>query len=616
MDVSPLLLLLLTPCLGIDNGIGLTPPQGWRSWNCYTCTDSDSCAKNPDTCNMTGNNVLTESKMKRAMHGVMDKSRKLHNGTVVSLADLGYNWVSMDDGWQGCNCSTHQMVDLSLPKCSIGDCRSGKCSWHDPITGMPKVKGDDATKPESNTNRFPNGMKSLVDYGHSLGLKVGSYLNNCICMERGKPQYEQDVEWLVNVAGFDGVKIDNCGGSHNVTYYAELFNKTGKHIRIEDCHTYPAHSSIVGGKFFCPMNMFRTGGDISAAFGSIYGEIMSTISFNDADVPLSRPGCWAYPDMMQVGNFKGQEPTRSHEEQTHFGLWTINSAPLVLGFDLGDASRVDRVWPTITNADALSINQQWAGHPGTLVKAYPAVDYDQFMAVPGPCGSSSSKGWSLQNGVLVGSTKGFCVDGSQSNVGGIPATRGSGLTKSGINIRNCSKVTNGNWSHNSSTDTIAWTPKKGGRPFCIGVQLGQGLRPTDKLVISTGICDKPGVTSAFEVTSDGELRNQNGTCIVEVPWYGVQMWSKPLLQGKVAVLFLNPLDQAQNISIPLADVPGQPCSKGACAVRDVWAQQDIGSQSDHLSISLATHQTAYYILTPPGTYVSSDLPDETVSFYM
>ena len=49
-------------------------------------------------------------------------------------------------------------------------------------------------------------MKSLVDHGHSLGLKVGSYLNNCICMDKDPdPKYEQDVAWFMS-AGFDEVQ--------------------------------------------------------------------------------------------------------------------------------------------------------------------------------------------------------------------------------------------------------------------------------------------------------------------------------------------------------------------------------------------------------------------------
>lgn len=52
----------------------------------------------------------------------------------------------------------------------------------------------------------------MVSHGHSLGLKVGSYMNNCVCMEGGDPpmgnhcngetHYEQDVDFLVE-NGFD-----------------------------------------------------------------------------------------------------------------------------------------------------------------------------------------------------------------------------------------------------------------------------------------------------------------------------------------------------------------------------------------------------------------------------
>ena len=125
------------------------------------------------------------------------------------------------------------------------------------------------------------------------------------------------------------VKIDNCGSSHNVSYYSELFNRSGKAIRIEDCHTSPTHPDIASdGSVICPMNMYRAGGDIKASFGSIIGEIYSTIEWNDRKKPLSFPGCWSYPDMMQVGNFRGPEPLRSAEERTHFSLWVINSAPV------------------------------------------------------------------------------------------------------------------------------------------------------------------------------------------------------------------------------------------------------------------------------------------------
>ena len=42
--------------------------------------------------------------------------------------------------------------------------------------------------------------------------------------------------------------------------------------------------------------------------------------------------------------------------------------PLVLGFNMSDKDRMDRVWPIITNTEAIAIDHAWAGSPGTLHK--------------------------------------------------------------------------------------------------------------------------------------------------------------------------------------------------------------------------------------------------------
>ena len=77
--------------------------------------------------------------------------------------DLGFDWISMDDGWQQCNCSTRQDEDPSLPKCPNLCFPSDSCTFHD-AQGAPMVRKD----------RFQD-MKALVDKGHSLGLKVGTH---------------------------------------------------------------------------------------------------------------------------------------------------------------------------------------------------------------------------------------------------------------------------------------------------------------------------------------------------------------------------------------------------------------------------------------------------------
>lgn len=69
--------------------------------------------------------------------------------------------------------------------------------------------------------------------------------------------------------------------------------------------------------------------------------------------------------MLELGNFQG--PLKAVEERTHFGAWCIVSSPLVLGTDVTNADIMERVWPIVSNTEALAVNQNWAGHPGFLV---------------------------------------------------------------------------------------------------------------------------------------------------------------------------------------------------------------------------------------------------------
>ena len=48
----------------------------------------------------------------------------------------------------------------------------------------------------------------------------------------------------------------------------------------------------------CPYNLYRTSGDINAAFKSVMGNVNTVVKFlggGNGQVPLSRPGAWAYP---------------------------------------------------------------------------------------------------------------------------------------------------------------------------------------------------------------------------------------------------------------------------------------------------------------------------------
>jgi len=248
--------------------------------------------------------------------------------------------VGLDDAWQAC-----------------GTGYNG--SFHS-AEGVPLLN-----------NKFPN-MAEMNDNAHQKNLKPGWYLNNCICSETGKlqpnwsPQMHGDVNAIVSY-GYDGVKIDGCGPSHDLLEWAALINATGRPVMIENCHdntTFPYwEDPKTKDKLICPMNFWRVSDDIRAEWASIVSNLQNTIPFQDMQHPIAQPGCWAYPDMLEVAN----GALTYEESRSHFGAWCVVSSPLVLGFDLRNSTKMNQVWDIITNTEAIAVSQTWAGHPGRLV---------------------------------------------------------------------------------------------------------------------------------------------------------------------------------------------------------------------------------------------------------
>ena len=122
----------------------------------------------------------------------------------------------------------------------------------------------------------------------------------------------------------------------------------------------------------CPFNLYRVSGDISNNWKSVLTNLEYTLPFlgeggmhppfpQDATV-RSRPGGWAYPDMLEVANL-----ANATEDRSHFGAWSIMSSPLILSFNLSDVKKMDRVWSIISNRGVIAINQRWAGSPGRRI---------------------------------------------------------------------------------------------------------------------------------------------------------------------------------------------------------------------------------------------------------
>lgn len=312
------LLAFLAPAGAIDNGLGLTPPQGWRSWNLY------------------GANV-NQKLIEGIMDGMTSKKRMV-DGVPTSLCDLGFCDVGLDDNWQ---------------KCGAGH------TYH---------YHDDSGKPIVNHDRFPD-MAAMTAHAHKLGLTAGWYGNNCICAEKvaaTHAMYQEDVNALVGF-GFDGVKLDGCGTQRDLDLWSSLINKTGRPVKIENCHW----GGTVPNATWCPWNFFRTSGDVRAVYSSVVANLQTTIQW--AQKGLSKPGCWGYPDMLEVGCAHGpggaSDPgLNAAETRSHFASWCIVSSPLTLSHDVNNDTITDKIWPLISNKEALAINQDWAGHSGSPFK--------------------------------------------------------------------------------------------------------------------------------------------------------------------------------------------------------------------------------------------------------
>lgn len=256
------------------------------------------------------------------------------SGAPTSLQDLGYNDVGLDDNWQAC-----------------GNYPPNNWTFHN-ASGYPQI----------NTERFPS-LADMVAGMHALNLTAGFYMNNCICSDscNATECFVGDVATAV-AAGFDSVKLDGCSHEKNISLWYQTFTAAGHQVMTENCHNGPnrpwgtSYADAAG----CPFHMYRASGDIQRSFGSVVSNLQSIWPLAAAN--LSGPGCWAYADMLQVGNVANMNFTAN---RAHFGAWCITSNPLVLGLDVTIGPAVDAVWPILANREALDINSAWAGFPGT-----------------------------------------------------------------------------------------------------------------------------------------------------------------------------------------------------------------------------------------------------------
>ncbi|HHE72207.1 MAG TPA: glycoside hydrolase family 27 protein [Chloroflexi bacterium] len=290
--------------------LAATPPMGWNSWNTFGREINEQ--------------VVRETAAAMVQEG---------------LRDAGYLYVVIDDLWED-----DERVD-------------GRLTW-DPV-------------------KFPAGIPALAEYVHSLGLKFGIYSCAGSHTCAGKPAsygYEEIDAQTFAEWGVDFLKYDFCytpPGVNGPMLYQRMgqaLRMTGREILYSICEwgtnepwTWGAR---VGG------HMWRTTGDINDSWESILH-----IGF-ERQVGLEAyagPGHWNDPDMLVVGMYGKGNVARGGctdaEYRSHFSLWCLLAAPLMIGCDVRAMNAATR--EILLNAEAIAVNQDPLGRQGYRVGQTP-----------------------------------------------------------------------------------------------------------------------------------------------------------------------------------------------------------------------------------------------------
>lgn len=255
---------------------------------------------------------------------------------INGMAEAGYEYIVIDDCWQ---------IDRYPNGVLIAD----------PI-------------------RFPSGIKALVDYVHSKGLKFGIYSDagKKTCQERpGSLNYEAIDAATFQEWGVDYVKYDWC--HHGFLKAENTYPIMGNELyQLDREIVYSVCNWGWGDPWeWAPdfAHLWRTTWDIEPCFDCrgnfIWKNVEQIIDLNAPLAQYAKPGAWNDPDMLEVGN-----GDLSYDENVaHFSMWCMMAAPLIAGNDLRDMD--ETTLAILTKKEMLQIDQDPLGIQGFRIYENP-----------------------------------------------------------------------------------------------------------------------------------------------------------------------------------------------------------------------------------------------------
>jgi alpha-galactosidase len=255
------------------NGLALTPPMGWNSWNKFGCEINEQLVRGAaDTMVSTG------------------------------MRDAGYVYVVIDDCWQ------------------VGRDAQGA------------LVADPAKFP-SGMQALGDYIHSK---GLKLGIYSDAGSKTCGGRPGSQGREYQDARTFADW-GADYLKYDWCWtgvrkAEEAYALMADALRSTGRDIVFSICEWGKDRPWDWGPRIG---NLWRTTTDIRNAWTGRVKFQIGVVDIADLNEPLyahAGPGHWNDPDMLQVGN-GGMNDV---EERSHFSLWAIMAAPLLAGNDIAN----------------------------------------------------------------------------------------------------------------------------------------------------------------------------------------------------------------------------------------------------------------------------------------
>ncbi|HOV98911.1 MAG TPA: glycoside hydrolase family 27 protein [Bacteroidota bacterium] len=283
-------------------GLALTPPMGWNSWNTFACNVDENLIKE-----------ITEAMIASGMK------------------DAGYQYIVIDDCWQG-------------ERDSLGFIHPDPQRFP---SGM-KALAD-----------------FIHSRGLKFGIYSCAGNKTCGGREASRGYEYQDAftyaQWGVDYLKYDWCNTSGLNSVGAYTTMRDALYAAGRPIVFSICEwgdTKPWEWAKDVG------HLWRTTGDIIDCFDcevnhgswSSWG-VMKIVNMRAGIRQYAGPDHWNDPDMLEVG--RGMSTS---EDRAHFTMWCMMAAPLIAGNDL--RSMTKETVEILTNKEVIAIDQDSLGVQG------------------------------------------------------------------------------------------------------------------------------------------------------------------------------------------------------------------------------------------------------------